>query len=321
MAKSTFKSQLMGNGGVYSYGAPVRTETSVWGKNAKCYFVDTTNGSDSAKGTSWAEAVATPGQAYTLITAQVSSGTPAYVYIAPGSYTISSAIAVVLPYIYWVGAGSQIFGGGGLTTFAVAADTGAFTLSAVADGGGIFGITFTETPTTTTNLVITTGACDGYSFVNNSVVSAAPTVTAFTAFTGTGSYEYIAGNRFVGCGIGVSSAGAYSTIAYNIFMSTGHTATTYGIKKLSGSSNGEVNDNMFRYISADGHVVGISIASGADTNLIYDNRFDTALTNDPISDGGANTWLQGNRNANPSTSFDFTSATGNASTMLGVIIT
>lgn len=290
-----YKNPVAFDGGLTSYGAPVRLETCVWGKKAICFFVDGTNGSDNETGKSWKRAVATLSQAYTNAIAAVATGNPIYIYVAPGTYTATAAIAVTYPYVYWMGAGYNQPYGGNLCNITETDQVSVWTLSALADGGGIFGFNIACTPTTTTVAVDMTGACGGYTIMNNTFVSGDGAV-AYTAIDGTGDYEYIAQNRFVECKTGISSAGTYAQHRNNIFIgsATVAQATSNGIKKVSGSSYGDVVGNWFDYVATDADVVMLSLASGANYNRVQKNIFNAVGTSDPILNSGTGNTFHAN---------------------------
>jgi hypothetical protein len=306
------KGPIIGERGVYSYGAPVAIETSVWGKGAIAVFVDATNGSATGDGKSWDTAVNTLALGYSTGIARVSSGHPIHIFVAPGAYTVSSAVAVTYPYVYWIGAGANRPYGGGLCTITETDQVSVFTYSAAADGGGVFGFNIACTPTGATDAIITTSTCSDFTVMNNTFISGDGDI-AYTAITGTGAYENFSYNRFISCRIGISSGAgsSYSHIEGNYFYTASHTATTYGITKLSGSSYGEVVNNYFD-LADDAHTIALNIASGANYNRVIDNVFKALTSPRAITDAGTGTVFNHNwKSGTPDTSFDFSSQTGN----------
>ena len=318
----SYKNPVAFDGGLTSYGMPVISgpEFNVWNKKAKAFFVDGTNGSDSDNGTSWKTALATPLAALTLAEATMATGDPAYIYVAPGSYTISAVITVSYPNIHWRAVGWQFPYSSVLLTQAT--DVTAFCLAATAYNGSIVGfyITGDSSATPTAPTIVVASACVKYGIFANTFYTADVTKT-LTAIDAEADQLMVMNNRFLACHIGVDNAGARSIINNNYFEDAGNASGHCAITLATGDVC-EVGNNVINEYGTGGSNKGIIIASGSNYNYVHHNYIH-ALNSDPISDGGTNTMLVQNRKS-IQTEGSFTITSGAAfdnEVLLGNIIT
>ncbi|HDL60125.1 MAG TPA: hypothetical protein ENH14_01580 [candidate division WOR-3 bacterium] len=309
MAGTHFRNPIYGNGGLFSYGIPQLGggEPFVWGKDGQTIFVDSGGTGD---GSSWDDACSSLYAANSKIN---SLGDPCLIKVAPGSYSITSTIAVTKPYVWWVAEGWNL--PYSRVILDQADDTVLMTVSAAGDGGGFVGfyITIDNSATPVDTFQITDGAI-AYAFIGNTFKGDAS--KACTVIDAEADHPMFISNKFIDCHVAINSAGEFPYVVGNYIQDASAVSGTIGIH-ISDGDEGEIAYNV---INKSGGTNAIGIKLEGTLNFVHHNLFHASL-NDPINPGTGNVFAENRTTGAYAADVDGTSTSIDLGAAMNVIVT